>query len=261
MAPFVLSGTLQLPEHILHALGNFSNIRVPAKCAARIGQNFTDTNATIELEDEDVAALPMVQRNGRDFSDGVGTISRELLELVWQVYGTRRLLKPTLLQIRFQGYKGMVSLDSNLHGKRLMLRENMKKFDAPAARFLEICGAGFRPLPMIFNRQLIKILEDLGIQPQVFMDLQRAAVNDLKRMTSSAINTAHLLETENASRATNAPYLIRKLGQIGLDYQQDAFLYRVVEMTVITKLRDIKYRGRIPVAEGVMLYGVMDETG
>ena len=159
MAPIFLDGTLKLPEHILRTLGDFSNIRVPAKCAARIGQNFTDTNATIELRHRDVSTMPMVQRNGRDFSDGVGTISQELLELVWRVYGTRRLLKPTVLQIRFQGYKGMVSLDSSLEGKRLRLRDNMKKFDAPSAWNLEICGAGFRPLPMILNRQLIKILE------------------------------------------------------------------------------------------------------
>ena len=32
-------------------------------------------------------------------------------------------------------------------------------------------------------------------------------------------------------------------------------------MTVVAKLRDIKYRGRIPVADGVTLYGVTDETG
>lgn len=50
-------------------------------------------------------------------------------------------------------------------------------------------------------------------------------------------------------------------GQIGLDNHQDTFLYRVVEMTVITKLRDIKYRGRIAVSDGVTLYGIMDETG
>ena len=32
-------------------------------------------------------------------------------------------------------------------------------------------------------------------------------------------------------------------------------------MAVITKLRDIKYRGRIPVESGYTLYGIMDETG
>jgi hypothetical protein len=43
MAPMFLGGTFWLPEHILRELGNFSSIRIPAKCAARIGQNFTDT--------------------------------------------------------------------------------------------------------------------------------------------------------------------------------------------------------------------------
>lgn len=126
MSTFFEAGTLQLPEHILRALGDFSNIRVPAKCAARIGQNFMDANATVEIRTEDVSALPMVQRNGRDFADGCGTISAGLLDQVGGVYGTRRLLKPTVLQIRYQGYKGMVSLDSQLPGTRLRLRENSR---------------------------------------------------------------------------------------------------------------------------------------
>lgn len=72
-----------------------------------------------------VYELPVVVRNNRDFSDGVGTISESLLRDVWHVYGTRRQLKPTVLQVRFQGCKGMVSLDSRLGGRRLMLRSNM----------------------------------------------------------------------------------------------------------------------------------------
>jgi hypothetical protein len=43
MAPIFSDGGLKLPDRILKELGDFSNIRIPAKCAARIGQNFTDT--------------------------------------------------------------------------------------------------------------------------------------------------------------------------------------------------------------------------
>lgn len=57
------------------------------------------------------------------------------------------------------------------------------------------------------------------------------------------------------------PSLIRLLHQIGLDYRQDSFMYSVMEMAIVTKLRDIKYRGRIPVKSGHTLYGIMDETG
>lgn len=46
-----------------------------------------------------------------------------------------------------------------------------KKFESQGAWNLEICGAAFKPLPMKLNRQLIKILEDLGVPAEVFLDL------------------------------------------------------------------------------------------
>ena len=51
------------------------------------------------------------------------------------------------------------------------------------------------------------------------------------------------------------------LSDVGLEYHEDPFLRSVVEMAVVVKLREIKYKGRIPVANGVTLYGIMDETG
>ena len=144
MAPIFSQGGLKLPERILKELGDFSNIRIPAKCAARIGQNFTDTydpfislckthsssnvslsNPAVDLRPENVLSKLPVVRNGYDFSDGVGTISEGLLLKVWTTYGARRLIKPTALQIRFKGCKGMVSLDRRLPGEVIMLRENM----------------------------------------------------------------------------------------------------------------------------------------
>ncbi|KXS97177.1 hypothetical protein AC578_875 [Pseudocercospora eumusae] len=262
MAPFVnRNGRLMLAEKVLKGLGDFSSIRTPAKCAARIGQNFTDTNATVRLEPDQVFDLQVISRNGRDFSDGVGTISEALLREVWRRYGTQKMLKPTVLQIRFQGAKGMVSLDPRLPGKALMLRSNMRKYETETSWVLEICGAGFKPLPMVLNQQFIKIFEDLGIPMSVFLDLQRSAMKHLRQMTGLSVNSAKLLEDSGIARSTGIPRLIRDLAQIGFDYHEDHFLYSIVEMAVVTKLRDIKYRARIPVEDGVTLYGIMDETG
>ncbi|KAK4549268.1 hypothetical protein LTR36_007727 [Oleoguttula mirabilis] len=261
MAPLVVDGGLAYADHILKKLGDFSNFRVPAKCAARIGQNFTDTNATLDLKPTELFELEMVQRNGRDFSDGVGTISLDLLKEVWKVYGKRRSLKPTALQIRFQGAKGMVSLDTRLSGRKLLLRENMIKYKTKNLWNLEICGAAFRPLPMFLNRQLIQLLENLGVSEHDFMELQQLAMDKLRCMTTSAINTATLLEDTESPKTTRLPELIKALGEIGLDYHQDHFLYGVVEMAVVIKLGEIKYRGRIRVAQGVTLLGILDETG
>jgi hypothetical protein len=261
MAPLVEDGTLFYASMVLKVLGNFDEIRIPAKCAARIGQNFTDTNDTIDLQPESVGELPLVTRNGYDFGDGVGTISKDLLIKVWRVYGTRRLLKPTALQIRFQGAKGMVALDSRLKGEKMLLRSNMKKFKTESSWKLEICGAAFKPLPMFLNRQLIKILEDLNVPSQAFFDLQDAATSRLRYMTESPYNTSLFLRTSAITKATQISSLIWHLGELGLDYRKDEFLSSVVDMAVVTELRDIKYRGRIPVTDGMTLYGIMDETG
>lgn len=260
MAPLIINGDLSFASNILRELGDFEMIRTPAKCAARIGQNFTDTNDTVDLDPSTVGMLPLVTRNGYDFGDGVGTISQDLLTKIWKVYGTKRLLNPTALQIRFQGTKGMVALDSRLWGEKLLLRANMTKYQTTSSWKLEICGAAFKPLPMFLNRQLIKILEDLKIPAEVFYDLQDAAMGRLRFMTESSINTSLFLR-HSVSRATDVHSLIRYLSEIGLDYHHDPFLYSVVEMAVVNELRGLKYRGRLPVKDGMTLYGIMDETG
>ena len=243
MRAFIRDNRLMLAKMVLSDLGNFSAIRIPAKCAARIGQNFTETNATIEIKPEEVSYIDMVTRNGRDFSDGVGTISLELLKSVWRVYGLRRLIKPTALQIRFQGAKGMVSLDSRLQGRRLCLRKNMKKYETATVWQLEVCGAAFRPLPMILNRGYIKILEDLGVPMQAFQTLQQEAIEDMRKMLTQPINTATFLESSYVTMASKLPSLVRLLAEIGVDYREDAFLNQIVEMVAVSKLRDLKYRG------------------
>jgi hypothetical protein len=114
---------------------------------------------------------------------------------------------------------------------------------------------------MILNRQFIKILEDLGVETQAFMQLQDLAIDKLRCMLTNSVNTASLLDTLDMTRGTLLTELIMLLDETGLDYRADMFLYGVVEMAIVHKLRDIKYRGRIPVEQGVTLYGIMDETG
>lgn len=114
---------------------------------------------------------------------------------------------------------------------------------------------------MVLNRQFIKLFEDLGIPIKVFLDLQNQFKEKLSKMTLSAINTAAFLEGIESPSATKLPSLIKYIGQSGHDYHSDPFLYSVVEMSLVVKLREVKYKGRIPVEQGITLYGIMDETG
>jgi hypothetical protein len=47
---------------------------------------------------------------------------------------------------------------------------------------------------------------------------------------------------------------------IGLSFQADRFLTDIVEVAAMSQLRSLKYRARIPVEKGYLLYGIMDET-
>ena len=58
--------------------------------------------------------MPDIERNGRKFSDGVGTCSTEVLEKIWREYPQARGLKPTIYQIRFMGKCDRIHLTVSL---------------------------------------------------------------------------------------------------------------------------------------------------
>jgi hypothetical protein len=105
MAPFIYNGTLTYYKEVIKELGSFSLIRTPARCAARIGQAFSDTRDAITFAPgivKDNKELQDIERNGRVFSDGVGTISQGALDHIWAKLPPGRM-RPTVLQIRYQG--------------------------------------------------------------------------------------------------------------------------------------------------------------
>lgn len=105
MAPFVQDLSLIHAKEVIGQLGDFSAFRSPAKCAARIGQAFSETYSSVAITNENLILVKDVERNGRVFSDGCGTLSLGLLRKIWPAYSSarKRQSKPTLLQIRFAG--------------------------------------------------------------------------------------------------------------------------------------------------------------
>lgn len=104
LAPFV-DQNMQRQDYdtILRTLGDFSEIRIAAKCAARIGQAFSETPYAVDLIKTNIMnrSIPDVKSvdGTRVFSDGVGTISSDAMEEVWDALPMRSAA-PTCLQIR-----------------------------------------------------------------------------------------------------------------------------------------------------------------
>ncbi|KAL8751235.1 MAG: hypothetical protein Q9199_006559 [Rusavskia elegans] len=260
LAPFMDHNKRVDADMIISKLGDFRHIQCPAKCAARIGQAFTDTSSSIAIDPAFVEEMEDVERNGRVFSDGVGTCSLGVLKTL---KATQRSFSvpATIFQIRFAGAKGVISLDSRLQGYVLRLRPSMIKYRGTEESHIEICGIASRMLPLVLNRQLIKILEDLGISNKAFEDLQTRAIDELRSSVSSVRNAAAFLEKHNVGKSTHTPWLLRKIQSLGLALSDDLFFRDLLDAVVLIQLQDLKYRTRIPVEEGATLYGIMDETG
>ena len=159
------------------------------------------------------------------------------------------------------GAKGMSVYDSRLLGEVLRLRPSMVKFEGSDATEIEICGMASGPLPLYLNRQLIKILEDLGVPQGSFQRLQDNAVRLLRRSTTSGFDAARFFKKAPIGGGAKMPSLLLALHSMGLPFQADDFLRDLVELGVLIALKDIKHKSRILVPDGVTLYGVVDETG
>src|SRR2546423_13448303 len=104
----------------------------------------------------------------------------------------------------------MISVDTRLQGEQMRVRPSMIKFESSDQADIEICGSGSRSLPLRLNRQFIKIMEDLQVEPQGLLDLQHGAVEELRRTTENPRKAARFLEQNQIGQHAHVSWLIRK---------------------------------------------------
>ncbi|KAI0007501.1 RdRP-domain-containing protein [Xylariaceae sp. FL0662B] len=263
MAAFVdRNKSLQTYFSVIGDLGKFNTIFSPARCAARIGQAFSETPFSVDLEELGVEVARIEDVKSKDgsrvFSDGVGMISRDLMDAINAALPLKKSV-PTCFQIRWAGAKGMLCLNDDLEGLKLYIRPSMEKFESKDSRFLEICDMATKPIPLVLNRQMIKILEDMGVPGEWFFKLQNREVKRLRMITAQTDNTVIFLKQQKVGEQIRFHQFIRRLDKLGIDYRKDKFLCSLVEAVVLREVRLLKHKARIPVEKGVTLFGVMDE--
>ena len=144
-------------------MGDFRNIRNVAKYAARLGQSFSSSNGTKYI-----------------FSDGVGKISADFaMEVAMKC--KLKCFAPSVFQIRYGGYKGIVAVDPRSNWK-LSLRKSMLKFQSENITLDVLACSKYQPY--FLNRQLITLLSTLGVGDNVFELKQEEAVRQLDSMVT-----------------------------------------------------------------------------
>jgi hypothetical protein len=116
----------------IEAMGDLSKLKSVGKKAKRIGLLFSSAEMALALPPERCEDIEDAKRDDYIFTDGCGLISLQLARQLAQrrniLYRDKRYL-PSVFQIRYRGYKGVLTLDPTLQGKvQIQFRESMRKF-------------------------------------------------------------------------------------------------------------------------------------
>ena len=116
----------------VESMGDFSNLKSVAKKAKRLGLLFSSAEMGLTLPIDRYADVEDIARGDYNFTDGCGLISKNLAKQLVRrkniAYRNKRYL-PSVFQIRYRGYKGVLTLDLTLKGKTdVQFRHSMRKF-------------------------------------------------------------------------------------------------------------------------------------
>ncbi|KAJ8751633.1 hypothetical protein K2173_025789 [Erythroxylum novogranatense] len=236
-------------------MGKFDNRNV-AKCAARMGQCFSSTYATVEVPIDEVNPdLPDIKRNTYVFSDGIGMITPDLCREVAEKLKLEISL-PSAYQIRYAGYKGVVACwPSKGDGIRLSLRHSMDKFQSKHTT-LEICS-WTRFQPGFLNRQIITLLSTLKVPDEIFWKMQDSMVSKLNRMLLDTDMAFDVLTASCAEQGNTAAIML----SAGFKPQMEPHLRGMLTCIRAAQLWGLREKARIFVSSGRWLMGCLDELG
>ncbi|BGP49874.1 hypothetical protein JCM10450v2_005779 [Rhodotorula kratochvilovae] len=270
-------------EAIRRRFGNFSKIeRMPAKLGSRFSQGFTSSHATEVLHFNQISRcddLLVLDQDGNEVtnhSDGSGLMSTELRDQVWQTLREKGFRRdqdgppPSVYQIRLGGSKGILVVDAQLKGSQLQIRPSQDKFAGSAETedgssfCLNVADAWTRPLSLRLNRPLISALDDLGIETEVFLKYQKAAIDELQPQELQTLNGAYSAIHRFAfGQATRFKSLLRSLVELpGFPdsiLREEPFLNAALQVIRVRSLRDLKDKASIPLPDSYVLVGVPDQ--
>nr|CAG4719319.1 unnamed protein product [Naegleria fowleri] len=240
-------------KDIREYMGDFSSIKNAAKCAARIGQSFSATYPSFVVEEKEYTMIEDISAGKYIFSDGIGKISREFADKIHTIRKTTENC-PSAFQIRFAGFKGVLSVDPTMTNHHLVLRKSQLKFPS-LQRNLEIVQEAKRNMGYL-NRQFITILSALGIHDDVFLTYQR---NMLKRINAldNDPREAHALVSLSHSHLKS--YICTCLKN-GIS-TQEPFLQQLLYCFRHRAIKELETKSKIYVEKSACLVGVMDEYG
>lgn len=233
-------------------MGDFSDIKSPSKFLARLGQSLSTTIKVSETFGSEAYEIDDIEHNGYCFSDGIGKISLEYANVVFDELKKRSGIEnketPSAFQIRYAGIKGMVAVDLSLTGMKLAYRKSMKKFHSNI-QHLEIIRYS-KYSPAYLNRQMITILSSLGVSNRVFYEFYDKTFEDIQNFTNNLDKSKLILyEIPYASSMVEAGF-----------NTVDAFLNSLLQTVKMKMTMTLRDKTKLYVEKGRYSIGILDES-
>lgn len=131
---FLYAASKDVIRSKVDALGEFGRMKTVQKKAKRIGLLFSSAEVARTVDPKWCEDIPDVETKDYVFTDGCGliapTLARELAKGAKIVFRNQKYC-PSVFQIRYRGYKGVVTVDPRMKekgGPLLRMRKSMKKF-------------------------------------------------------------------------------------------------------------------------------------
>ncbi|CZS99007.1 related to NAM7-nonsense-mediated mRNA decay protein (RdRP) [Rhynchosporium agropyri] len=253
---FMFAGTKSQVSRKIEGLGDFSRMKTVAKKAKRIGLLFSVAQIVTSVDPKRCEDIPDIETNDYVFTDGCGLISpRFAQELARRVKISFRNIRytPSVFQIRYRGYKGVVEVDPTMKGdKVLKFRKSMKKFSGgdnlsfSVVDYSKPYGFGY------LNDEVLLLLHALGVETAVFLRKQAEHFQFLNEATQDPRAAFRFLTY------SNKPDLAERVLMESLESVQPTVAKLVsAELAKTINKRD-EQRCRILVPKSRLLFGVCD---
>ncbi|XP_065649345.1 uncharacterized protein LOC105846402 isoform X2 [Hydra vulgaris] len=193
-------------------------------------------------------------KNGELTTDGCGKIS---LTMCAHIANILKIDKPSALQIRFSGIKGILVCtnddDPDLKNKPFAFRPSMKKFENNDMTFCITSYSKYNSLSL--NREVINLLNavDSNLFSKVLIKIQQ---NELQKMVD-------IFNNERFARNSLYEFFSKeKIDNLSIvNIHHERFWFSILQGIYRLKVSDLVKRSSIPVEKGCLLVGVADPIG
>ena len=236
-------------------MGDLTHIKTVAKYAARLGQCFSTTREIKGISVPSIKTIPDIEKNGFNFTDGVGKIPKFLAEMIAEELKLGYV--PSAFQFRMGGCKGMLVVWQDVGAFEVHIRKSQSKFTSVYNGLEIIKCSQFSAATL--NRLTITVLSSLGVPDEAFENLlNEQLANYDKAMLDKhmAVDLLHKYIDENQTSLTMASMIAN-----GFMDSQEPFMWSLLRLWKSWSMKALKEKTRIIVEDGAFVLGCVDETG